>query len=80
MQILLVEDDQSLASGLCKALTREGFAVNHVATGAAATHVLATDPPDIVVLDLGLPDWAARCGIPRDSCRKIPLPVSSCTP
>ncbi|MGB5345070.1 MAG: response regulator [Woeseia sp.] len=56
MQILVVEDDQSLASGLCKALTREGFAVNHVATGAAATHVLATEPPEIVVLDLGLPD------------------------
>lgn len=56
MQLLLVEDDQSLASGLCKALTRESFAVNHVARGADALHVMATEPPDIVILDLGLPD------------------------
>lgn len=56
MQILLVEDDQSLAAGLCKALTTEGFVTNHVAKGKAALHVVATAAPDIVVLDLGLPD------------------------
>jgi len=56
MQILLVEDDESLASGLRKALGLEGFVVNHVDTGAAALHVVATEAPDIVVLDLGLPD------------------------
>ena len=31
MQILLVEDDQSLANGLCKALRNEGFVTNHLA-------------------------------------------------
>jgi len=56
MQILLVEDDTSLATGLCKALRSEGFAVNRVADGNAALHVVATEPPEIVVLDLGLPD------------------------
>lgn len=56
MQILLVEDDQSLASGLCKALHNEGFVTNHVAEGKAALHVIDVEPPDIVVLDLGLPD------------------------
>jgi DNA-binding response OmpR family regulator len=56
MQILLVEDDQSLAAGLCKALRSEGFVVNHVAEGKAALHAVSTEPPDIVVLDLGLPD------------------------
>ena len=56
MQILLVEDDTSLADGLCKALRNEGFVPNHVAEGLAALHVVETDPPDIVVLDLGLPD------------------------
>ena len=56
MQILLVEDDQSLASGLQQALKREGFAVNHVANGKDAVHVFKTDPPDIMILDLGLPD------------------------
>lgn len=56
MQILLVEDDQSLADGLCKALRKEGFVTNHVREGKAARHVLDVEPPDIVVLDLGLPD------------------------
>ena len=56
MQILLVEDDQSLASGLCKALRNEGFVANHVSEGKSALHVVAAEPPDIVVLDLGLPD------------------------
>ena len=56
MQILLVEDNHSLASGLQEALKREGFAVNHVDCGKDALHVLFTDPPDITILDLGLPD------------------------
>jgi two-component system, OmpR family, response regulator QseB len=56
MQILLVEDDQSLADGLCKALRNEGFVTNHVSEGKAALHVVGVEPPDIVVLDLGLPD------------------------
>ncbi len=56
MQILLVEDDSSLARGLCKALQNEGFVTNQVAQGRDALHVVATDAPDIVVLDLGLPD------------------------
>jgi DNA-binding response OmpR family regulator len=56
MQILLVEDDQSLANGLCKALRAEGFVTNHVAEGRAALHAVSVQPPDIVVLDLGLPD------------------------
>lgn len=56
MQILLVEDDQSLADGLCKALRSEGFVTNHVAEGRAALYAIGTEPPDIVVLDLGLPD------------------------
>jgi DNA-binding response OmpR family regulator len=56
MQILLVEDDISLAEGLQKALRRDGFTVNHVANGAAAIHSVETDTPDIMALDLGLPD------------------------
>ena len=56
MQLLMVEDDRPLASGLQKALRAQGFTVNHVETGAAALHVIATDKPDMVILDLGLPD------------------------
>jgi DNA-binding response OmpR family regulator len=56
MQVLLVEDDQSLATGLSKALRSEGFVTNHVAAGEAALHAIRVNPPDIIVLDLGLPD------------------------
>ena len=56
MQILLVEDDVSLADGLRTALRREGFSVNHVTSGKSALSTFSTDPPEIVILDLGLPD------------------------
>jgi len=52
----LVEDDILLADGLRTALKREGFSVNHVATGKQALATLATDKPEILILDLGLPD------------------------
>lgn len=56
MRLLLVEDDASLAAGLTLALRNKGFAVNHVTRGDHALHAVATDPPDLIVLDLGLPD------------------------
>lgn len=56
MRLLLVEDDTSLAAGLSLALRNKGFAVNHVARGDHALHVVQTDPPDLMILDLGLPD------------------------
>lgn len=58
MQILLVEDDRPLARGLQKALQTQGYTVNHVETGKAALHVIATEKPDILVLDIGLPDMS----------------------
>jgi len=56
MRILLVEDDASLAAGLQDALGREGFVVNHVACGQQALAAVRAETPDIMVLDLGLPD------------------------
>ncbi len=56
MSILLVEDDQALAASLTEALRKQGLVSNHVATGADALHVVNTQRPEIVVLDLGLPD------------------------
>jgi DNA-binding response OmpR family regulator len=56
MRILLVEDDSSLAGGVRTALRREGFTVNHVGSGKAALEAIHVDPPELVILDLGLPD------------------------
>jgi two-component system response regulator RegX3 len=56
MRILLVEDDQTIASPLVRGLEREGFAVVHAECGADALTGLRATTPDVVLLDLGLPD------------------------
>jgi len=56
MQVLLIEDDSTLAEALAQTLKGEGFAVNHLGYGKLAIEAIKTDLPDIVILDLGLPD------------------------
>jgi DNA-binding response OmpR family regulator len=54
--LLLVEDDPAISRPLVRALEREGFAVDHVDTGAAALSKALDEEVDLVVLDLTLPD------------------------
>ncbi|MGL4311865.1 MAG: response regulator transcription factor [Paracoccaceae bacterium] len=56
MRILLVEDDQPLAEALTALLSSSGYAVDHVADGASAEALAATEPFDLVILDLNLPE------------------------
>jgi DNA-binding response OmpR family regulator len=53
LRVLVVEDDRGIADPLARGLTRGGYQVDHVVTGAQA---LAWPLPDVVLLDLGLPD------------------------
>jgi len=53
-RVLVVEDEERIASFLVKGLTAHGYAVEHVALGADA--VKRAGSFDLVVLDLGLPD------------------------
>lgn len=55
-RILLVEDEPEIASYLVRGLAYEGYQVEHVATGATALSAVRERPPDLVILDLGLPD------------------------
>ena len=55
-RILLVEDDDGIAVPLVRALGRDGYEVERVAAGEDALEHLAATPPDLVILDLGLPD------------------------
>ena len=55
MRLLLVEDTAELARWLQKALTQKGFAVDWVADGMAADHVLQSEQYALVVLDVALP-------------------------
>jgi DNA-binding response OmpR family regulator len=75
MSILLVEDDEALAAGLLEALRKEGMAINHVNTGKDALHVIATEPPDIVILDLGLPDIDGLSVLSKLRAQQADLPV-----
>ena len=54
--ILVVEDETSIASFVAMYLKNAGYTVRTSATGADALTQVATDPPDLVVLDLMLPD------------------------
>ena len=56
MRVLVVEDDERIASGLAAHLGRQGHAVDHAATLAAGWAALRGEPFDLVLLDLGLPD------------------------
>jgi DNA-binding response OmpR family regulator len=54
--LLIVDDDQELCSLLVEYLTPEGFVVELLANGVAALERLAKSKPDLVVLDVMLPE------------------------
>ena len=66
MDILLVEDDPSVASSVIDGLTSEGFNLSHVDTGVAAVNMCIETSPELVLLDLGLPDLDGQ-----EVCRQI---------
>ncbi len=55
-QLLLVEDDAAIRAGLIRALNDRGHAVSSTPTAMEALQLVADTPPDLVILDLGLPD------------------------
>ena len=56
MRILVVEDDAGIAVGLRTNLQQRGYAVDVCSTLASAWTALRSEPFDLVLLDLGLPD------------------------
>lgn len=59
-RVLLVEDDAAIRVSLGKALTAAGHVVAAVGSGAAGVAGVARDRPEVVLLDLGLPDLDGR--------------------
>ncbi|SDI24526.1 response regulator transcription factor [Pseudomonas abietaniphila] len=55
MRLLLVEDSVPLADELISGLSRQGYAVDWLTDGRDAIHQGASEPYDLIVLDLGLP-------------------------
>ena len=55
-RVLVVDDEPQIQRFLTVALTAAGFQVQTAETGAQALRLAATGAPDLIVLDLGLPD------------------------
>ena len=55
MRLLLVEDHVPVADELLASLTQQGYAVDWLADGRDAAYQGATEPYDLIILDLGLP-------------------------
>jgi len=64
--LLLVEDDERISLPLVRMLEAEGFKVVHVAAGEAALAAVGAEVPDLVLLDLSLPDIDGL-----DVCRRL---------
>ena len=65
-RILFVEDEESISAPFSKALEREGFEPHVAATAARALQLQEQLEPDLILLDLHLPD-----GDGRDVCRAL---------
>ena len=55
-RILVVEDDVQLCRMLSRILENGGYAVRTVSCGSAALQDVEREPPDLVILDVKLPD------------------------
>lgn len=63
--VLLVEDNQQYAEDLAEYLVEVGHAVRTAATARAMWESLSSGVPDVILLDLGLPDADGIELIPR---------------
>ena len=76
-RILLIEDDRDLAASLGRALERAGYRVRHAADGLAGLEAVGDRLPDLVLLDLNLPDMdgLAVCRELRtgEATRELPI-------
>jgi len=74
-RILLVEDETPLAKGLRLNFELEGHEVEWAASGAEARRALAAGAPDLVVLDVMLPDVSGFQLLQEVKRRDVRLPV-----
>jgi two-component system response regulator RegX3 len=65
-RILVVEDEESISQPFAEALRRAGFEALVTGTAAGAIELAESEEPDLVMLDLALPD-----GDGRDVCREL---------
>ena len=60
LRALIVEDDEDVANVIAQALLSGGFEVSIVPNGSQAVDSAQASPPDLVLLDLGLPELSGH--------------------
>jgi two-component system KDP operon response regulator KdpE len=65
-RILLVDDEVPIQRAVAPLLRARGYDVDVAGTGADAIHLVRAQPPDLIVLDLGLPDVEGT-----EVCRRV---------
>ena len=75
MRLLLVEDDEKIASFILKGMKSAGFAVDHARNGEDGYHLALTEPYDAAVVDIMLPKVDGLALIRRLRREKINTPV-----
>jgi len=74
-KVLIAEDDRAAREALARALTLEGCAVDAVNDGAQALEAFDADPPDLLILDVMMPnvDGIAACRRVRANGSRVPI-------
>jgi two-component system OmpR family response regulator len=74
-RVLIVEDDTELREVLTRGLAEEGFEPQTTGTGTELLERLSAEPPDALVIDIGLPDSDGRDLCQALRARGIQTPV-----
>ncbi|MBY0521079.1 MAG: response regulator transcription factor [Sphingomonas sp.] len=75
MRLLIVEDDDALATALAAALARRGFASDHAMRCDDARQMLDVGQYGAVLLDLGLPDGDSMALLRQLRAMRNPIPI-----
>ncbi|WP_425434025.1 response regulator [Oceanisphaera psychrotolerans] len=75
MKLLIIEDEQKTGDYLQKGLNEAGFVVDLARTGLDGFHLAVSEPYDLIILDVMLPDldgWRIAESL-RNKGRQMPL-------
>ena len=75
MRILLIEDDETIASFIAGGLREAGFAVDHALDGETGLHLALTEPYDAAIIDIMLPKLDGLTLIEELRKKKINAPL-----
>jgi len=78
-RILVVDDDPDVRTFMVETLVALGYRVDSAAGGRAALHMMASDPPDLLVLDFAMPhlDGATVAKLARSQGLHMPIVFAS---